>query len=106
MMSDSRPISAILGRHTVRCCVKPGDNRQIVINFSPRCIKPTHYSLKHYSSWDTEALRSWRFEGSLDGGSSYVQLKVHEWDTSFNGKGSTKTWTVDSDVMHRFLFAI
>ncbi len=30
-------------------------------------VQPTAYTLRHYSSWDVEALRNWNFEGSNDG---------------------------------------
>ena len=25
-------------------------------------VRPTHYTLRHYSSWDTEALRDWKLQ--------------------------------------------
>ena len=52
---------------------------------------PTQYSLRHYWSWDTECLRNWRFEGSLDG-VEWTVLKEHVEDMALNGKGSTYTW--------------
>ena len=34
------------------------------VDLQHRRLVPSHYTLKHYSSWDTEALRNWKFEVS------------------------------------------
>ena len=31
-------------------------------------LELTHYTLRNYISWDTEALRNWDLEGRQDGG--------------------------------------
>ena len=61
-MHDSQPAHALLGREAVRCVTKPQEKSYFIIDFSPRRIRPTHYTLRHYNSWDTEALRNWRLE--------------------------------------------
>ncbi len=48
---------------------------------------------RHYSSWDTEALRHWRLEGSHDG-THYACLRAHVDDTALDRKGATHTWTL------------
>lgn len=99
LMHDSTPASAALGRETVRCVTKPEKNSWFVFDFSPRKICPTHYSIRHYSSWDTEALRSWEFEGSNDG-DTFVSIRSHVNDAELNGKGGTHTWKVNCDVKY------
>eukprot|EP01084_Bolivina_argentea_P139503 245411_1 len=37
-------------------------------------------------------LRTWTFEGSLDGGQTWKLLSRHKNDTSLNQKGATATW--------------
>jgi hypothetical protein len=44
--------------------------------------RPNAYTLRHYSSWDVEALRSWRLEGSSDGGLTWTPIRVHVDDAS------------------------
>jgi len=99
VMHDSQPMYSILGRSSVRTVTKPEKDSWIVVDFTPKMIRPTHYSLKHYSTWDTEALRSWRFEGSNDGGQTWKLLAKHINDTSLNAKGATRTWKL-SDEEH------
>lgn len=50
--------------------------------------------MRHYSSWDTEALRSWNFEGSNDG-SRWTLIGRHVDDKSLNKTGQAFTWPVD-----------
>jgi hypothetical protein len=47
-----------------------------------------------YTSWDAEALRNWRLEGSNDG-HNWVILRTHTDDPALNGKGSTATWPIE-----------
>jgi len=47
---------------SVRCVTKPHPKSWIAINLKDVKVRPTHYLLRHYSSWDTEALRYWNFE--------------------------------------------
>ncbi len=59
----------------VHCVTKPEKNSWIIISFTCYIIKPTHYSMRHYSTWDTEALRTWTFEGSCDGVQTWKLLE-------------------------------
>ena len=54
---------------------------------------PTHYTLRHYSSWDTEALRYWRFEGSCDG-ETWTVIREHNNDATLKMRGQLATWRV------------
>ena len=78
---DSKPLYSILGRDNVRCLTdeKP-EQSWIIIDFGKVQICPNKYTLKHYVSWDSEALRSWDFEGSVDGITwtlIYSMLMIH-----------------------------
>ena len=92
--ADSQPPHCFIGRTTVRCLSDEQQNAWFSVDFQDRYIKPTLYSLRHYTSWKIEALRSWEFQGSVDG-QNWITLKKHENDTSLNDKGKTKTWNVD-----------
>jgi len=92
IMHDSQPAYTILGRSSVRTVTKPEKNSWVIIDFTPKLIKPTHYALKHYCTWDTEALRCWNFEGSNDGGATWKLLSQHKNDSHLNSKGATHTW--------------
>ena len=48
---------------------------------------------RHYASWDTEALRYWRFEGSTNG-SNWTVIKTHANDAALNGKGKAHSWPI------------
>jgi len=91
LMNDSCPVSAAVGREAVRCVSQPIPNQWFMIDLLDHTLVPTHYSLRHYSSWDTEALRNWKLEGSNDG-ITWVVLKEHHNDASLNAKGATHTW--------------
>ena len=93
LAADSEPASAIVGTSAVRCVTAPRPNAWFALDFNERSIAPTHYSLRHYSSWDTEALRTWTFEASVDG-QNWIILRSHIDDTSLNAKGATHTWNL------------
>lgn len=91
LIADSVPVSAIAGPDVVRCVTKPIRNSWMQIDFMSRTVRPTHYSLRHYSSWDTEALRSWVLEASNDG-DNWTDLSTHEDDRSLDRRGAVHTW--------------
>ena len=64
---DSAPMSAVCGRDSVRCLTAEMEDAWICIDFKDLRICPTHYWLRHYVSWNIEALRSWDLEGSING---------------------------------------
>eukprot|EP01083_Nonionella_stella_P037399 101947_1 len=100
---DSEPASAICGRESVRCVSKAEEHQWFMIDFITKKICPTHYTLRHYESWDTEALRFWRFEGSNDG-ERWYSLRKHKMDCHLNKKGATHTWALPgvSEYYSRF----
>merc|ERR1719219_3101414 len=95
MMHDSEKNLAIVGRRSVRCVTKPAASCFFVIDLVNKYIQPTHYSLRHYASWDTECLRNWDLEGSIDG-NVWLLLRKHVNDESLNGRGKWFTWEINS----------
>jgi len=55
----------------VRCATEPKKGTFFAFDFShlKMFLIPTAYTLRHYDSWDTEALRNWKLEVS---GSSVI----------------------------------
>jgi len=96
IMNNSQPMSAVVGRRSVRCVTKPHAKSWIAVNFLNNQVKPTAYTLRHYQSWDTEALRYWNFEGSTDGRDWRV-ISKHTNDTALSKAGQAHTWRVDCD---------
>ena len=78
----------------MRCVSAPKPDQWFVIDFKDKRIKPTHYTLRHYSTWDLEALRNWRLEASNDG-KTWTVLRVHTDDQALHGKGCSHTWSID-----------
>jgi len=72
----------------------PSKNRFSVdlVRFQARL---THYTLQHYVTWDTEALRSWDLEASNDG-RTWKTLMQHKADESLDAKGKAVTWPLPS----------
>jgi len=94
VMDDSTSLAAVVGRDTVRCVTKPLPNSWMMIDFhADKRVLPTHYSMRHYSSWGVEALRTWKLEGSTNG-EEWTLLRDHINDEHLDGKGSTHTWTI------------
>ncbi len=105
LLEDSAPASAIVGNQVLRCCAKPALNSWFEIDFKQHRVAPSHYSLRHYSSWDTEALRNWTLEGSVDGAQWHL-LSTHIDDKALNAKGATHTWRMNGlwpGMFFRFL---
>lgn len=97
VQSDSKPPSAICGREVVRCVSKPAENQWFAIDLGPHIrFTPTHYTLRHYISWETEALRHWIFQGSNEADTSkdsaWTTLMTHVDDKSLHQKGQAFTW--------------
>lgn len=95
IMADSTPLSTVVGRELVRCVTKPVRNAWILFDLTDMYLELSAYTLKHYSSWDTECLRNWVLEGSNDG-VNWDTIKQHNNDQGLNKKGGTFTWTIDA----------
>ena len=93
LVPDSSPPGALLSRQLLRFVTKAEPDSWVSIDFAPNVIRPSHYTLRHYSSWDTEALRNWVFEGSLDG-KSWTLLREHTKDQALNKRGDSHTWAL------------
>lgn len=90
-MVDADPIHWVVGNEVKRCVTKAEENQNIQIQLKTHSIKPTHYLLRHYISWNTEALRNWRFEASTNG-VDWVALRVHNDDSSLEKIGQWHIW--------------
>lgn len=100
--SDSLPPSAVVGTETIRFVTRSLPSSWVIIDFKELLITPSCYTLRHYSTWDVEALRHWRLEGSLNG-SRWTTLREHVDDTSLNFKGATASWNLQcSTPYHMF----
>eukprot|EP01083_Nonionella_stella_P306502 1073693_1 len=94
IMSDSQPLSALVGRTTTRCLTQPQRGAWMCIDLKTVSINLTHYTLKHYATWDSEALRNWNLDGSKDG-KSWTLISEHIDDHALHQAGSTHTWELD-----------
>ncbi len=92
--ADSQPPHAILGNAAVRSLTMPESNAWYQVDFRNNTVAPTHYSLRHYSTWDTEALRNWKLQAS-NNGLTWTTLREHVDDTALSGAGDTHTWEID-----------
>ena len=99
LMKDSLPIEHVVGRVTVRCVTSAESSAWIAIELTSCYVQPSAYTLRHYSSWDTECMRHWRLEASRDG-KLYTPISVHNNDSALNGAGSTNTWPISLDTAH------
>lgn len=93
---ESSPLSAIAGRDLVRCVTSSSEGAFIQLELKDFVCRPTNYSLKHYASYDTECLRDWKLEGSLDG-AEWTLIKEHLGDANLHTKGGTCTWSLTPD---------
>jgi len=98
ILHDSVDETAVVGREVVRCVTKADPNAWFAVDFVDKWVAPTHYTIRHYSSWDTECLRSWKFEASNDGGKSWLTLREHTNDESLNAMGAAHTWPITSPL--------
>merc|ERR1711994_635456 len=54
-------------------------------------VKPTKYTLSHYTAYGGYCLRSWAFEGSEDG-AQWTVIKEHSNDESLKRRGQSHSW--------------
>jgi hypothetical protein len=91
---DSLPAHAIVGRDTVRFTTRAVAGSWVQVDFADARVRATRYTLKHYSTWDTEALRNWVLEGSRDG-VAWTSLRAHVEDRALAKLGATASWELD-----------
>ena len=94
LLEDSAPLSAVVGLDVVRCVTQPRPHSWMALDLLDKTLLLTAYTLRHYASWDIEALRTWRLEGSMTG-DDWALLREHVNDESLNAKGKAATWTID-----------
>lgn len=100
LVKDSVPIHHLVGRDVHRLVTRPEDNAWMQVDFKDKLIQPSYYTLRHYSSWDTECLRNWILQASNDG-VHWVTIKKHEDDTALAEKGASHTWPIQSRGAYR-----
>jgi hypothetical protein len=74
-------------------------NGWLCIDLLTYVLTPTHYTLRHYNSQDSHALRCWRLDGSRDG-INWSLLRDHKQDSGLNRKGALCTWSLPSDRVY------
>ena len=96
MKSDSKPIQFLIGRDKgYRCLCDEKVNAWWYIDFRNVKIRPTNYTLRHYTSWNIEALAKWQFQGS-DDGETWTTIKEHINDDSLKEKDGSYTWDIEN----------
>ena len=100
-------MSAIVGNQVVRCVTQALPDQWFVIDFgSARSVQPTHYTLRHYSSWDTEALRNWRLQGAIEADphrAQWVTISEHKEDLEALAQGLLEYETLSGDEIRKLL---
>lgn len=105
LIPDSAPCSALVGREAVRCVTQSSKDNFFMVDLLSYWVSVTAYTLRHYSSWNTEALREWKFQGSNDG-EKWHKIVSHKNDESLFGKGATHTWTLAKPKKRYRMFRI
>ena len=96
LKSNSRTVETLCKRSPGRL-IAEGERCWVALNFGALKVTPTAYTLRHYTSWDREALRSWEFQGSTDG-QNWITLKKHEHDMSLHQRGKSRTWMLNDEA--------
>eukprot|EP01084_Bolivina_argentea_P049372 90807_1 len=94
MCTNSKPNHHFVGRKAVRCLTDEKENAFFTVDFGAAVIRPTHYTLRHYITWNSVCLINWELQGSNDG-QDWTTIKTHTNDTSLYGKGSSHTWKIE-----------
>jgi hypothetical protein len=75
-------------------------NQWLCYDFKTRKLRPAHYSIRAYfSDW---YLRSWIFEGSMDG-SRWIELDRHTNDETTNSNHQIGTFSISRDCECQFV---
>ncbi|MES1920001.1 E3 ubiquitin-protein ligase HTD1 [Bonamia ostreae] len=95
LAQDSLSFKNICGREIIRCVTLNEESAWFALSFTNCRIKPSKYSLRHYSTYHTEALRNWCLQGSEDG-QTWITLRKHVEDKKLFRPGDTNTWKCHS----------
>jgi hypothetical protein len=74
-------------------------NQWLCYDFKNRKIRPTHYSIHTYPGY---YLRSWIFEGSMDG-STWTELDRHTDDQTTNSNHPIGTFSISNHSEYQFV---
>ncbi|MES1908206.1 MAG: hypothetical protein MHM6MM_001184 [Cercozoa sp. M6MM] len=80
LLKDSADIDTIFERTTSRIVTGNMENNWVKFQLHGFAVKVTHYAIRHYRSFDTEALRNWALEGFNEETSTWNVLSVHKND--------------------------
>ena len=81
---------------TPKCSMsKEIKNSWIEFNFQTIRIKPTHYTLRHFTL-DYSYMKSWNLLGSLDGINYEIIKKHSHWRSPFKKSGHSKTFQIEN----------
>lgn len=83
-----------MGETSTRCLTAGKENAHVEFELCGYRVAASHYAVRHYESWNTEALRSWVFEGSADG-REWVVLRAHADDETIKKKGAVSAFAVE-----------
>eukprot|EP01083_Nonionella_stella_P076028 206979_1 len=96
LADDSEPKNHFIGREAVRCLtIGKEKNEWFSVDFKRVKIKPTHYTLRQYVSYDSAGLRTWEFQGRKNERTEWITIKNHINDKSLAHKGASHTWKLD-----------
>jgi hypothetical protein len=77
-------------------------NSWICYDFKNMRINLTHYSIRTRCDNNSDHLRSWTLEGSIDG-QSWIEFDRRENDTSLNRQGAIVTFDISSSTDCRYI---
>ncbi|EFC43282.1 predicted protein [Naegleria gruberi] len=83
----------VISRVPVSCNLINSPNTTITFEFVSNMILPSAYTIRHTNARDTECLRTWRFQGSIDG-LTFTDLKVHNNDSTLTTKSQSATFPI------------
>ncbi len=101
----SLPPWGALSRTPCRCVTQAIPDAWFCIDLMNLWVVPTHYTLRHYETYDNEALLDWKFQASNDA-KKWKTLLTHKKDTALNKKSATKTWAVQKPKKAYRMFRI
>eukprot|EP01084_Bolivina_argentea_P302995 523073_1 len=97
MNSDSQPSYEFIGRNKTRTLTQNLQPSFFYVDFGKYGLKPTHYTLRHYSTQAQYHLKCWEFQGSNDG-TNWTCLKKHNDETSLKGASKSHTWKLSNNI--------
>jgi hypothetical protein len=70
-----------------------------------RAVVPTYYTLRHGGNYKADSLRTWDFQGSVDG-TNWTLLRRHVNDESLNEQFATHSWPIEGQTRAYRFFRI